>query len=247
LTSHASPVTAVLLLTLVAGPPAPDYPPLGEPPAIRVWRDGEIDGWRPAVCAGFGSLDVNSVVATAGRFRIAGGIEALADRVARISALTNIRYFSVRREEWQPLFVQAYALEDVPTDSPTKARRADFTTDDVVTGRALRYWQEENSLLSGVVYRATVRERTADRLVYAIVNESPMKAMFLRAIEAGEFRQLYFLEREAGDVWRYYSLVEARTRMGPFTLSNRSYINRAAAYYRHIAGIPTDREPPAAR
>jgi hypothetical protein len=26
-----------------------------------------------------------------------------------------------------------------------------------------------------------------------------------------------------------------------------SYINRAVAYYRHIAGIPTDQEPPAAR
>jgi len=26
-----------------------------------------------------------------------------------------------------------------------------------------------------------------------------------------------------------------------------SYINRAVAFYRHIAGIPSDQEPPAAR
>jgi hypothetical protein len=229
-----------------AGSPTPDYPQVGQPPIIRVWRDSEIRGWKPAECAGLGALDANSVIATAGRFRFAGGIDAIAERVARISALTSIKYFSVREEGWQPLFNASFALKDGPTNKPSQARRPDFTPDDLVPGRPLRFWQEENSLLSPVTYRLTVRERTEDRLVYTIVNEGAVKAMFLRAIEPGEMRQLYVVERDGGDIWRYYSLVDARTKTGPFTLSARSYINRAAAYYRYIADIPTDLEPPAA-
>lgn len=234
-----------------AGAPSPDFPKLGEPPVIRVWRDGEIRGWRPAECVGFGPLDTNTAIATAGRFRIAGGIDALADRVARVSALTTIRFYSVRDEEWQPLFVQAYALGEGAYETPVQARRPDFTAADIQTGFTTRFWKEENSLLSPVVYRLAVRERTPDRLVYTIVNENVVKALFLRAIEPGELRQLYVIERDpdsaSGDVWRYYSLVEARTRTGPFRLSARSYINRAGAYYRYMAGIPTDLEPPPAR
>jgi hypothetical protein len=229
-----------------AGTPSPGYPELGEPPLIRVWRDGEARGWKAADCTGFGPLDANSVIATAGRFRLAGGMDVIAERVGRISALTNIKYFSVREEGWQPLFNAAFALTDGPINKPAQARRPDFTPNDLVPGRPLRFWQEENSLLSPVAYRLTVRERSAERLVYTIINEGAMKALFLRAIEPGEMRQLYIIERESEDVWRYYSLVDARTKTGPFTLSARSYINRAAAYYRYIAGIPTDQEPPAA-
>jgi hypothetical protein len=231
-----------------AGAPVPDYPAIGDPPNIRVWRDAQIQGWRNPACLEFAPLEANTVVATAGRFRVAGGIEELAGRVGAISNHTSIRYFSVRDEEWQPLFRQAYAIDDLVSTAPASARRGDFAAADVQTGRTMRFWQEENSLLSPVTYRLTIRERTENRLVYTIVNETAGKAMFLRAIEPGEFRQLYVLERDEseGNVWRYYSLAEARTKMGPFNLSSRSYINRAGAYFRYIAGLPTDMEPPPA-
>jgi hypothetical protein len=61
-------------------------------------------------------------------------------------------------------------------------------------------------------------------------------------------QQIYFVERRAPGVWGFYSLT--RTRMASRLLphgSSASYINRAVAFYRLVAGIPTDQEPPAER
>ena len=223
-----------------AGDPSPAYPDIGDTPDVRVWRDEEITGWRRPNCAGLGPLAPNALVAVAGRFRSEGGIEAITARIAAISTLTTIRYYSVRADKWQPLFVAAYALADSPSGNASNVRRPDFRADDMDSGRTLRFWQEENSLLSGVAYRLTVLERGPDRLVYTIVNESPAKALLLTASEPGEFRQVYEIDHETGDIWRYYSLVEARMHMGPFNLSSRSLRSRTIAFYRHIAGYPTE-------
>jgi hypothetical protein len=63
-----------------------------------------------------------------------------------------------------------------------------------------------------------------------------------------ELQAVYFLERESPDTWRYYSL--ARTGKNASNLAaghDASAINRAVAFFRYFAGIPTDQEPPAAR
>lgn len=219
-----------------AGAPSPAYPAPGPMPEVRVWRDAELKNWQAPVCLGFGSLQPNSVIATAGRFESVGGVAAVAERLARISALTTIRYYSVTEDAWKQLFTQARALGDVPEPGAADVTRGDFGAEDLEAGRTLRYAQKENSMLSSVVYRLTVTERTQDRFVYSIVNESPASVMFLTVGESGDFRQHYVVEREAGDLWRYYSLAAARIRTGPFSPSTRSFINRAVAYYRHVAG-----------
>jgi hypothetical protein len=64
----------------------------------------------------------------------------------------------------------------------------------------------------------------------------------------GEVQSIYFLDRESADIWRYYSI--ARTGRNATRLVSgheSSSINRAVAFYRSLAGIPTDQEPPAAR
>ncbi len=225
-----------------AGEPSPAYPAPGPMPEVRVWRDAELNGMRFPACVGFGSLEPNSLIATAGRFESAGGVAAVAERLARISALTAIRYYSVRDSRWKQLFVDAYALGAAPSPGTDEARRTDFNADDIETGRILRFSQEENAILSPVTYRLTVIERTQDRLIYTIVNESAAKALFFRAGEPGDFRQYYEIEREAENLWRYYSLAAARIRTGPFSLPSQSFINRAIAYYRHIAGYSTEQE-----
>ena len=58
---------------------------------------------------------------------------------------------------------------------------------------------------------------------------------------------LYFMNEQSAGVWAFYSI----TRVLPNTFlgagHDKSYINRAIALYRHIVGLPTDAEPPAAR
>jgi len=60
--------------------------------------------------------------------------------------------------------------------------------------------------------------------------------------------RLLMLRRESEKVWRYCSI--ARTGRGASRLAaglETSSINRVVAFYRFLAGIPTDQEPPAAR
>jgi hypothetical protein len=62
----------------------------------------------------------------------------------------------------------------------------------------------------------------------------------------GGLHTLYFLKKQSPGVWAFYSI----TRLLPNSLlaqgHEKSLVNRAVALYRHIVGLPTDAEPPAA-
>jgi hypothetical protein len=176
---------------------------------------------------------------------MAGDTNALASHLANVSQMTSIVYWSTTRKRWRPLFDEAIALERPDPG----AVRGDFTTGDVVPGAELYSWLKDNNPTAGVVYRTTVRVLTPDRLAFETVNVTPIKAkllLFTREIaEPGEFRQLYFVQREQDDVWHFYSLY----RIGRVTTlagaSTASYRNRAEAYFRYLAGLDMSREPPA--
>ena len=56
------------------------------------------------------------------------------------------------------------------------------------------------------------------------------------------------LERRSPGVWTYYSLSRTSPEANPLARGHAaSYLNRAVALFRSVAGIPTDQEPPAAR
>ena len=87
-----------------------------------------------------------------------------------------------------------------------------------------------------------------DRIVFDTENSSAMKYFFVTLFPPGELQAIYFLERESEDTWRYYSIARAGRKASSFTTGHEaSLVNRAVAYYRSLAGIPTDKEPPAAR
>jgi hypothetical protein len=62
----------------------------------------------------------------------------------------------------------------------------------------------------------------------------------------GEMQSIYFFERASQDVWRYYSITRTGANASKLAGGHAaSSINRAVAFYRHMAAIPTDQEPPA--
>ena len=92
-----------------------------------------------------------------------------------------------------------------------------------------------------------VREIDPDGLVVEMVNVSAMRYLVIPLAGPGDLQSLYFLERRSPNEWAYYSL--ARTSAGASSLTQgheASYVNRAAALFRHFADLPTDQEPPAA-
>ena len=230
-----------------AGPPHPAAGAVGASLNQLVWIDDEVPaGWSPPACTGWAAGPTRALLAAAGRFEMAGDTAVLAGRLARISQLEDMIYWSASRGRWRNLFEDVAALSALDRD----ARRADFTADDLVPNAELHYWLEEDNPTAGVVYRMLIHERTPDRLVFESVNLTPLRARVLvfgrEVAPAGEYRQLYYIEREDGDTWRYYSLIRMG-RAGSLTgTSAANYRNRAEAYFRYLAGLRMDREPPAA-
>ena len=75
-----------------------------------------------------------------------------------------------------------------------------------------------------------------------------VRYFFIRVVHPGETQSIYFLDRESENVWRFYGIVRIGMNANQRIRGNASsVVNRAVAFYRHLIGIPTGQEPPAAR
>ncbi len=117
---------------------------------------------------------------------------------------------------------------------------------ELTPGSSFSYFETSHG--ARTVYRMTVRERTAERLVVSTENVTPIRVGILTAFEPGAMQSVIFLDRRGPGLWGYYQTLRATEGASIIALgSDASYVNRLAALYRHVAGIPTDQEPPAAR
>jgi hypothetical protein len=199
--------------------------------------------WEFPSCVPWSSSGFASLVTIAGRFDHSGGAEAIVERIGRISALQGIRYWSKSKRQWRTFIEDAYALSN-PDKS---ARRSDFSAAELRTGDPLVFFQEDNTA-GKVVYRLRVHQVSQDRIVFSMENASTVKKFFMTILHPADAQTLVFLDRESDDVWRAYLIMRISDRAsGLATRSPPSSINRALAYYRHYAGIRTDKDPPAAR
>ena len=223
----------------------PAFPAVGAPPAIETWRAAELakTGWKPPACTGMSSSARSKlVVALAATFRFEGDSHILLSRVGAMSSYRKMRYWSTSDKAWRPIANDAAALS---TADP-KTRRADFSPAELTKNVQLYYWMDD-SRSGSVVYRLHVLEHAAHRIVVGSENLSPVQARFLTLFEPGTMQTAEFLERRGADRWEYYLLTRIDGRASVFaSASEESYINRAVARYREIAGIPTEQEPPAA-
>lgn len=222
--------------------PFPPYPDLEKSPAVRVWdRAASGADWIPPACTGWTDPGFTTLVVTSARFRHDSGADGLLRRLGAISGLRGIRYWSFTRKRWQTLVVYAHALSEADGNRP----REDFSPVEMSVGRNL-YFQQEDNLSGRAIYRMRIRSASPDRLVFDTENIDAVRFLRMPVFRPGEMQSITFLERESEDVWRYYSILRTGRDASRMTAGNdASSINRAVAYYRYLAGIPTDREPPA--
>ena len=91
-----------------------------------------------------------------------------------------------------------------------------------------------------------VLENGPDRVTVAVENVTSVRFLLVPLFAPGDVRCTSYFERLSPEVWGYYG--RWGIRAGAQTSGHEaSSVNRALAFYRHIAGIPTDQEPPAAR
>jgi hypothetical protein len=223
--------------------PSPAYPPAGQGPAVGVWSEADLRRleWWPPACLHWTRERTRLAAALAGQFRHAGSIDDLAARLARISALKAVRYWSVTRKRWEALVADAGTVAG-PEDEP----HADPAPGALTAGAEFRYFEVHRA--GRTIYRMTVHERSADRIVVATENVTPIRIIMLTAFEPGALQSVAFLERRGPGLWGYYQIIRATEGANAVALGkDASYLNRLAALYRHAAGIPTDQEPPIAR
>jgi hypothetical protein len=188
----------------------------------------------------WGTRPTKLAAALAAEFRFAGSLDDLATRLAGVSALKSVRYWSASHQAWQPLVSDSGTL-----DGAAGKPRPDPAAAELTPGSSFYYFEVS---YGRTVYRMTVRERTAERLVVSTENVTPIRVGILIAFEPGALQSVIFLDRRSPGLWGYYQTIRAADGASIIALgSDGSYVNRLAALFRHVAGIPTDQEPLAAR
>ena len=219
-----------------------EYPSAGATPNAAVWQSTERE-WTPPLMLDWNKENYTVLVMLAGTFHWSGGEDALLERIGRVSSLQAVKYWTVTEQRWAQLFVESHALQSA--DEPD--RRANFSLEEVKSGKPLLFYQRENRGISEGVYRMRVSSKPG-RIVVTTENVKPLKAFMVSLIGAGEFQNSYILEQQSETTWHYYSTL--RAGRGAYSLiiggHDSSFINRAAALFRHVSGIATDSEPPLA-
>jgi hypothetical protein len=220
----------------------PPYPDLENSPAVRSWDRAESGrDWTPPPCTGWTESGFTTLVVAVGRFHHASGVEGLLRRIGAISEHIGMRYWSTTHHRWQTLIISAHALSDATGDQ----RREDFSPGEMAGGKSL-YFQQEDNLVGKAIYRMRIRSASPDRLVFDTENTGIMRYLLLPMFRPGGMQSITFLDRESQDIWRYYSITRTSRNASLLTAGyEASSINRAVAFYRYLAGIPTDKEPPA--
>ncbi|HMO47989.1 MAG TPA: hypothetical protein PKB14_18410 [Rubrivivax sp.] len=226
------------------GAPLPAYAEPGQPPAVQVWRHRAAHDWVPPACSGWTGKGFEIVVAVSGSFKHEGEIDELLNRIGAISARTKVHYWSTTEKTWILGITEAFAL----SGPDVALRRADFSAAQFAKGQTLYCALSDNRSSGKTVYRDRVLALDREQLHIAHDNYAPMKMMLLTLFEPGGLQTTYFIARRAPGVWSFYSLTRARVASSVLPLGpEASYINRAVAFFRLVAGIPSDQEPPAAR
>jgi hypothetical protein len=220
----------------------PGYAPPGDDPNLLIVTKGRsVERWAPPTCTGWKADGFQMLLALAGSFRFEGTGDTLLMRFGRISSLRGIKYWSEKGGGWSPLIKDAAALRRADPGS----RRPDFTLPELRTGHPLYFFQDDNRSSGPVVYRMQVLQSDSDRLVVTVENVSPIRAFFITWFPPRNLQSIYIFERREAGIWTLYTLW--RTGAGvnaPSAGHEKSYASRALAFYRYLAGIPTDLSPP---
>lgn len=225
--------------------PIPDYPRLDDSPIGRLWTKSELgNGWKSPTCARWPDGAATIVVGFAGHLSYGGSADALLTRIGSISSLGEVRYWSVTEKQWNNMFTRATALGG----PDPHGSRGDFSATEMRAGGYLYFVAADNRSGKDAVSRLHVTAADGSHIVVETENVTPLRWGFLTYAAPGDFQTWYFFDRDTGSSWRFYSLTRVLYASSLFgsVIPSRSYINRAAAMYRHFFELPTDRDPPAA-
>ena len=216
----------------------PPYAEPGDPPTIGIWRNVELA--RAHSCLGALRGSANLAVVFAARFGDARSIEDIAGRVGAMSSTKGFRYWSNADGKWRTLVSDAFALASRDADS----RRADFTPDEILSGRTLYFAQRDTRSTSLNIYSLTGRMIGPRRLAIEMINLTAIRFLVFTLFEPNSLRSLHIFEMLGPNLWGYYGI--STVHDDAVEGHEISLVNRAAAAYRFFRIVPADRDPPLA-
>ena len=204
-------------------------------PRSEIWHGDDLVGWQAPACLGAREASPILAVALAGAFAGPADADALLAKFGAISQFVGLRYWSVTDRRQELLVRDAYAV----TDPVSQTRRADFTPAEMRMGRDLYFVQQDNRSTGMVVFRTQVSIVDADRFVIAVDNVTPVRFYLFDLYPPGTLRTTYVVDQAPAGHWHFYSLTEVEPGASSLALQSEvSYVNRARAFYDHVAGPP---------
>jgi hypothetical protein len=239
---------------------APSSPPVGKPgrrsrPAAAMRRCrglARLRSARPAAChpdlervraaatrlvapgcLGWRSDRTRLLAALAGEFVSREPLDRLLDRFGDFASYKSIQYWSVTRQQWQPLVSSAGLLGRAPPNTNLTAR-------DFGPGAVYDYFEQDR--LGTTNYLMTVRERSTDRVVVVSRNTTPIRMFLGTLFEPGALEATAILEQHGPDRWGCWQATRAGAGAGMLaTIGTESYVNRLTALFGYIAQRPAGR------
>jgi hypothetical protein len=230
------------------GPAAavPAYGPVDGAADPGTWQESDLlrGGWQPAACLGWVG-NSRMVIALSSRFHSSLGVGALAQRMAAVSLYPSIKFWAITRQQWRPLTTDAWVIKSL--QEAAQERRPDPGADQLMPGHDVLY-AEDPDVGGRTIYRLRVTERSDHRLVMTTENITPVRVAMFTIFPPDSLQIVSFLDRQGPDIWALYEIVRATEDSSSMVSGYQgAYLNRLEAVRRHLAGLPTDRDPPIAR
>ena len=154
-----------------AGASYPAFPALDTPPNVRFWTGASLDeGWNPSACTERQATPTTSV-AVAGHFTGESNVDAMLTRIGAISALHDVRYWSVTEKRWNNLFIRSMSL----SAPDPKATRGDFSSAEFHKGGELYFLSVDNRVSNDIVTRLRVMDVGPQSIALEMTDISPMR------------------------------------------------------------------------
>ena len=220
-------------------------PALGGPPVVRVSQGAEMGpSWQAPSCTGWAPGPVRLVITLANRFRGPASVDEILARAGAVSLLKEVKYWSISGKKWAPMLSAADAL----AAPDRKQKRADFTAEEIRAGRPLFSLLNDSGPASSAIFRTRLVGSTATTASLEMENATVISLLGITLFNPGDIKTFAALQRQGDGSWLYNSIVRIDGRANSMLQGDGgSYVNRAVAYMRHIAGTPTDADPPAVR
>jgi hypothetical protein len=162
-------------------------------------------------------------------------LNEILNRFARISSLTDVRYWSVTRQRWRALINSAIALDT----NNLQQTRQDFTLDELEQGQTVYFEQDEETPAGTLRYAMRYEASGNNGFQIHIHNAEPVERFFIRLFDPGQYQFHYQIaQKDQSLKIKAINCIRLNSLWLDTRSAESSYANRAQAMLLYLTGEP---------